>query len=267
MIDRLVRPVNYVWFAIVVTIVSLVGAAVSLAGNGAAPRDTTWGRLQQDNTLVVGIDISFPPFGAVEENQAIGIDSDLARALAEELGVNVHIVPIGFDSMYDTLLTGGVDMLIAALRPDPQREGIFRYTSPYFDAGYVFVGYENVPERMSELNGQTIGVPFATDADVYLQNVLENDRAVFQRERLLSVDEVIAAVGEQHVDLALLDAVSAYEAQQTYPNLIISNTRLIEDPYVIAVRHSDWKLYFELEQALKQLQQDGRLAEILVRWL
>lgn len=264
MIETGLARVTFVRAMIALSIITLVGAVYSLLGAGSAAPDTTWQRLQQDRVLVVGIDISFPPFGLVEDNTAQGIDADLARALADALGFTVRFVPLSFDGMYDALLTGNIDVLIAALRPEPQREGVFRYTDPYFDAGYVFVATNAAPEQFSELYGQRLAVPFATEADEIAQQSIDDS---VELRQLLSVDDIIEAVGTGSADVGLLDAVSAYEALRAYPSLQISTTRVIHDHYVIAVRHSDWKLYHELQQALDRLQAHGDIADILRRWL
>ena len=46
----------------------------------------------RENTLVVGLDDSFPPMGfRNENNEIVGFDIDLAKAVAEELGMDLHI--------------------------------------------------------------------------------------------------------------------------------------------------------------------------------
>jgi polar amino acid transport system substrate-binding protein len=70
----------------------------------------TWQAIQQRGVWRVGLDPSFPPFECWMRNNApAGYDVDLAHALAATWGVRAEIVPVGFDSLPDTLKTGKID--------------------------------------------------------------------------------------------------------------------------------------------------------------
>lgn len=269
MLNFLVQRQALLWLAGVLVVLSLGMAGFALGGEGAAATDTTWNHIQEQRVLAVGIDISFPPFGYVENNQAQGVDAALAHELGLEFGVAVRFVPVNYDGMYDTLLTGEVDILIAAVRPEPFRYvDQFRYTSPYFDAGYVLVGRREPPLVLQAIESTAqVAVVEASAGDTLAQRALENDHINFQVVALLSVEDVVAAVAEGGVDFAILDAVSAFDAQQQYPVLQIATERLSFDPYVIALRRTDWKLHQEIEQVLYQWRRDGTLATILADWL
>jgi ABC-type amino acid transport substrate-binding protein len=257
-----------IWGAAVVIIGSLLLVVVALGGEGTAAEDTTWEHIQTQQVLVVGIDIAFPPFGLVEDNQIQGIDADLARALVEELGMAVRFVPVNFDGMWDTLRTGQVDILIAAVRPDPNQVAVVRYTSPYFDAGYVLVGRGQLPLSLTAIpDDTTLAVIPGSHGDLTVREILETEQATFQIERLAAVNDVTAAVASGEVELALLDAVSAFDAQRRHPLLQVATERFSHDPHVIAVRRSDWKLHHEIEAILYRWRRDGTLDEILARWL
>lgn len=256
------------WFAMGLVLLTIALAMMELAGEGTAGEDTTWTRIQEERVLTVGIDISFPPFGLVENNSAQGIDAAIGHELGQEFEVAVRYVPVNFDGMYDTLMTGGVDILIAAVRPEPARSAVFRYTSPYFDGGYVLLGYGDVPSEFGDIpQDVSVAVPFASTGAGLAQSALQTHDANFQLLESLSVDDVISAVGKGEADYAVLDSISAYGAQQQYPELMIATERLSRDPYVIAVRRSDWKLHHEIELALYQWRRDGTLDEILTDWL
>jgi polar amino acid transport system substrate-binding protein len=245
------------------------GSLLALYGDGNAGADTTWNHIQTYQRLVVGIDPNFPPFGIYDEAGPMGIDADLALAIGDELGVEIQFVLLSYDGIFDSLYLGQVDIVISALRPDFAQVDRFRYTRPYFDAGYVFVGLEGtrLPSGLDDLDGQTVAVEYATEGDVTAFEMLEEGDVQFELERLLSTDEALQAVIDGEADFALVDSVSAYLFQRNYPQLAIAATAEIPDPYVIAVRRPNWQLFLALEDALKSLQEHGELETIAARWL
>ncbi len=242
-----------------------VGSWQALQGEGHGPDDTTWERIQQQGVLVVGVDPSFPPFGIYDPGGPLGIDAELALALGESLGVQVRFVLLSYDGIYDMLYTGEIDIVIAALRPDPNHLDRFRYSRPYFDAGHVFVGLNSLPTDFAGVTGYRLAVEFASEGDVAAREAAESYD--FALDRSLSVDDAIQAVLVGEVDYALVDAVSARLAAREHPELVIGIQTVIADPYVIALRRTDWRLFIALEDALTMMQENGQLAAILAGWL
>ena len=252
--------------ALTLTCIVLLWSISALRSDGTGPKDTTWQRIQDSETLVIGVDVNFAPFGIYDDAGPQGIDPDLGRAIAEALGLNVRFVLINFDSMYDSLFTGEIDMLIAGLRYDALRTGTFRYTDSYFDAGHVLIGTPPLPHGFADIQ-QPLAVSFASEGDIAAQAAVDSGRANFEIVQLLSVDAVIEALANGEHTLALVDAVSAYEAQQRNPNLVLAPQPLVSDQYVMAVRRTDWELYNQLQVTLAMLDDNGQLQAILDEWL
>ena len=69
----------------------------------------------------------------MKTGQIVGLDVDLARAIAFDLGVEAEFVNIGFDGLYDALLARRVDMVISGLPYDPRWTQDVAYTLNYFN--------------------------------------------------------------------------------------------------------------------------------------
>ncbi|MBN2470002.1 MAG: transporter substrate-binding domain-containing protein, partial [Anaerolineae bacterium] len=93
-----------------------------------------------EGILRVGVDASYPPFAVDPGDGALtGLDIDLARAVAEVMGVELRFINMGYDGLYDSLRANQADVLFSALRTDPLRTRDVRYSRSYFDAGQVLV--------------------------------------------------------------------------------------------------------------------------------
>jgi ABC-type amino acid transport substrate-binding protein len=167
-------------------------------------------------------------------------------------------------------MLGFVDVLISALHPEARREASVLYTDSYFDAGQVFVGFSDtpLPEDAEDLAGKLLAVELGSEGDSVARRWLQkSETPSFELSRLISADETMQAILDGTADVALVDAISARLFVKNHPELRLSKIPLISDPYVMAVRRSDWRLYLELTQALAELRHKGVLDKIIARWL
>ncbi|GAB4572100.1 MAG: transporter substrate-binding domain-containing protein [Anaerolineae bacterium] len=222
--------------------------------------------------LRVGIDASYPPFGVDPgDGQLIGLDVDLARAVADELGVEVQFVNMGYDGLYDSLKADQVDVLFSALRIDPLRTDDVRYSTPYFDAGLVLVHADETPfDTMRALDGHAVAVAFGGAGDLEARRWQRRLKRLDIQAHATS-EEAIDAVLAGSADAALVDTVSARlwlrEHQDAAHTLRIAPEGVTSDPYAAAVRWDNPRLQTAINRALDNLREHGRLEAIIARWL
>ncbi len=250
---------------------ALAGLAVWWLVQGIArgEPDDSWERVRARGVLRIGSDLSYPPFGFVDERgQPAGLDVDLGRALAARLGLRAEFVNLGYDGLYDALYAGQVDVLISALVIDPLRMDDFAYTQPYFNAGQVLVVRRDgpSPQGMGDLAGLRLAVELGSDGDV-------EARRWARRLPGLEVQawpdplEALAAVESGQADVALVDAISARTALRDRPALHISGEPVTYEPYAVVVRRRDQGLFEVIERTLNALRADGTLRQLFERWL
>lgn len=217
--------------------------------------------------LRVGIDTSYPPFGLDADGQLSGLDVDLARAVAAELGVPLRFVPLGYDGLYDALLADQADALFSALRFDPLRLGRVLYTISYFDAGQVLVAPPGAGiTTLHDLDGRRLAVEFGTAGD--------QEARAWQR-RLHTLDilpyewaaDALHAVQAGAADAALVDAVAARLWLREHDGLAIAPEYVTYDPYTVAVAGNNSRLWEAINEALTTLLQNGTADDIIARWL
>ncbi len=241
--------------------------AAFLAGCGG--EDDAWLRIEREGVLRVGLDPTFPPFEVALDAQVEGLDVDLARALAAELGLEAEFVYFGYDGLYDALATDQVDALISALVIVPGRTRDFAYTDPYFNAGEILVvpGGSAVAE-MADLDGRRLAVELGAQGHV---------QATQWAKRLPALDvlpytsaqEALDAVAAGDAQAALVDGVSGrlYLKERRDTSLARAPEPVTVEPYAIVVRIEDERLLQELNGALASLRTSGRLQGFVEAWL
>lgn len=115
----------------------------------------------QDGKLHVGTELAFAPMEFYDEmKRPAGADVEIANALGKALGVEVELVPMGFDSLLDALESGQVDAIISSMTITPERSERADFIE-YFEAGSGILVTLGNPERISrpeDLCGKTVAV-------------------------------------------------------------------------------------------------------------
>jgi polar amino acid transport system substrate-binding protein len=236
----------------------------SLAGQGLDP---VWAAAQQRGTLRVAMDFGFYPFSGIEHDQPIGYDVDLARAVAQQLGLRVEFVPSNLDSIYDDLSNHKADLAASALPYAPEQGWRAIFSSFYFNAGQVLVVPEASPISGTEqLAGRRLGVPLGSDADSYARKLLISNPQITLRSNYDTPAEVLADVRRGELDAAIVDNASALSDIGHHPGLRFVPPALTLEPYVLAMPSEAYQLHDEVEHALAKLRRNGVFDQIGKKW-
>ena len=227
-------------------------------------------RIQDSGQLRVAIDPSFPPFETInDQGEIVGLDVDLARAIAQELDVEVVFVTTSYDALYDAVIAGDADIIISALYPDPNQMQTFAFSSAYFNAGEVVIvpsnmGINNIP---ADLAGKRISVVNSTAGHM---EALQWKKSLSPAPTILPVatgEEAINMLINGQADASVVSNITAQMAIGAHPELQTVNHHLSQEPYVIATRAENTKLMEAIENALDKMRQTGTLENIIQKWM
>jgi polar amino acid transport system substrate-binding protein len=231
-------------------------------------KDASWNRIQEEGTLRVGLDPTYPPFEIAEGDEVRGFDVELARALAEELSLEAQFTYFGYDGLYDALATEQVDVLISALVIRPDQMDDFAYSEPYFNAGQILLvpdGGSGI-ETMEDLSERSLAVELGSQGHY--------EATQWQRRiRDLTIDsfntseEAMNAVADGQVDAALVDGISGRLYAGAHETVRQAGPPVTVEPFALVVRIEDERLLKELNQSLQELEDSGALQALESRWL
>ncbi|MBE2184349.1 MAG: amino acid ABC transporter substrate-binding protein [Anaerolineae bacterium] len=217
--------------------------------------------------LRVGIDISYAPFGMLENGEFRGIDVDLARALGDYLNLPVRIIPLGYDGLYDALETDQVDIIISALVPDPSRTNRVRYSIPYFNAGLVLVSPTTANiNGMSDMTEKILAISLGSDAQTEA-NRWERRIPEFEIRPYETNTIALDAVRLHEADAALVDHTAARMYLRDHAEWRAAVEEVTVLPYSVATRIERINLGNAIQSALETFQRDGTLEAIFSRYL
>jgi ABC-type amino acid transport substrate-binding protein len=217
--------------------------------------------------LRVAVDASVPPFATADaEGDLSGLDIDIGRALADELGVPVVFQNMGVDALYDSVVNGDSDVIISTLQPENWRTGDVFYTQPYFDAGLVLVTpVESVITTMRDLSGHALAYEFGSAADGEARGWLRRIKPFEQRPYEIP-RYALDAARLREADAALVGVVSALLYLRDYPSWDASIHQVTHRPFVIAVHTGQLGTFRAVDEALGKLLTDGTISAIIEDW-
>ncbi len=232
--------------------------------------DAAWGRIQQRGVITFATDPTYPPFESLDANaDFFGFDIDVARAAAERMGLKAEFEAVSYDGLIGTLVVGRDDAVISAFVIQPERGKEASFTPPYFDAGVVLVTRPSTHVRgqvMAWAAGKTVAAEHGSQGDALTRKW---SRLVAGLTPLPAADAVAAMqrVADGQADGALVDAVTAYEFLASHASLkIAGHISEASAPYAMAVSASSPVLLRELTRALNEMEADGSLGELRVKW-
>ena len=235
---------------------------------GCTTADDSWERVQAAGVLRVGLDPTYPPFEVDEGGNLVGLDIDLANAIAEDLDLTIQFTYFGYDGLYDALATEQVDVLISALVIIPERTRDFSYSEPYFNAGEILIvpADDDTIETMADLSGKTVAVELGSlghvEATEWAKRVADLEILTFA-----TADEAITAVQQNNAHAALVDGVNGRLFLRDHNDLKRLPESVTVEPFALVVRSEDEQLLTMLNQSLATLQQSGHLDRIEAEWL
>lgn len=240
--------------------------------------DDSWEKIQANGKIIMGVDDEFPPMGYIDTQTGdlIGFDIDLATEVFTRLGVEVDIQPIDWGSKEMELDGGNIDVIWNGYSYTDERNEKVNLSEPYMKNNQVImVKADSSYQTLEDLAGKSLGV----QADSSAEDALNSEGAAEFKASLseiVPVDNYSKAVLE--IKNGLIEAIAIDEVvaryylsheEGAYRILTEDNGDVISlavEDYVIGFRKGDDALKEKVEETLKEMKADGKLAEISEKW-
>ena len=259
-------------------LLTLVGMAVmSLAGCtqlASNPTVDNWDKYQQQKSITVGFDNTFVPMGFEEKNgDYAGFDIELAKYVSKKLGITVHFQPIDWDMKETELQNGTIDAIWNGYSATDERREKVAFTIPYMQNTQVLVvkktsGIHSVEDMTGKVLGAQNGSSGMLDFEEHPE-VLKNRVKGGDADQYQSVNEAIIDLKNDRIDALLIDRVYAdyyLTTEGIADEYDIIPSGFESESFAVGVRPADKKLLEALNQAFKELYQEGIFQQISQKW-
>lgn len=230
--------------------------------------DTSWSQVQANRRIIVGTTADYAPFEYYNDRlQLDGFDIALMRAIGEKLGVQVVFQDIIFDSLGHSLNLGQIDAAISSITVTPEREAAFSFSHVYYVSEDGVLARANSPitsiPSADQLTSWRVGVQTASIYQTWLQNQLV-DSGKMPAANLLAYPRIDLAINDLQsgkIDLVVMDYLAAQKLAAAGGFKVVGRG-YNPQRYAILLRRGSNALRERINDALIQLQNEGRIAQL-----
>ena len=213
--------------------------------------------------LIMATNAEFPPYEYREGDKVVGIDAEIAQAIAEEMGMELEIEDMAFDSIIAAVTSGKVDVGIAGMTVTEDRKESVDFSNTYMEAAQVIIVQEgSTIATPDDLAGKKIGVQLGTTGDIYAADI--KDATI---ERYNKGFEAVQALSQEKVDAVVIDREPAKVFVEENTGLALLDEEFTVEQYAIAVAKDNKELLDEINAALAKLEESGKLQEIKDKYI
>ena len=213
--------------------------------------------------LVMATNAEFQPYEYHQGDKIVGIDVEICQAIADDLGKDLVIEDMAFDSVITSVYTGKADLGVAGLTITQDRLKNVNFSDPYTIATQVIIVKDDSDiASPDDLVGKTIGVQLGTTGDLYAEDI---EDAVL--ERYNKGFEAVQALSQGKIDAVIIDNEPAKVYVSQNDGLKIVDEAFTYEEYAIAIAKDNEKLLDDVNAAIKKLKDSGKLDEIVAKYI
>ena len=218
-----------------------------------------------EGTLTMGTNAYFPPYEYYEGDSIVGIDADIAQAVADKLGLTLKIEDMEFDSIITAVTTGKVDMGLAGMTVTEDRKKNVNFSDSYATGVQAIIVKEDSPIKTADdlATAGVIGVQLGTTGDIYCKDDFGEDHV----DEYNKGNDAVMALVSGKVDAVVIDNEPAKSYVAANKGLKILDTEYVVEDYAAAISKENDALKDAINKALSELKADGTLDAIIQKYI
>ena len=247
--------------------------------SASVPAGSTLDRVNSSRILNDVVIDYYPPFGFInDKNELAGFDIDVARALADRLGLKLKLSTPGWETIVAGRWRGRWDLCICSMSPTAEREKVLNFPVEYYSSPAVLVVHKDDQriKSIANISGKRVGVGLGSSYENYLNKALvvpgsKPLKYPFQNVTVIPGDETITfrnlALGPGvRLDAIVSDLATAQANVAATHALKIVGEYLFEEPNMVATDKGDPEWDALLAHTIQAMKADGTLARISQQW-
>ena len=255
---------------IISLVMVLVMATAVFSACGSKSSDSKSGG-DGKQVLSMATNAEFPPYEYVEGEDVVGIDVDIAQALADKLGMELKVDNMNFDSIIPAITSGKDAIGVAGMTVTDERKKNVDFTDSYATGVQVVIVREDskitdVKDLTTKGADNTIGVQLGTTGDIYCTSDIQ-DKGFGKVQQFNKGADAVQALVSGKIDCVVIDNQPAKEFVKANKGLKILDTEYVTEDYAIAVAKDNTELKDKINGALNELKADGTIQKILDKYI
>lgn len=258
------------WISLLLTLILSAGCMTTKGeGTSAAPSGTIE-RIAARGQLVVGTAGSMPPLNmTTREGEVIGFEPDMAKMMADAMGVSVTFKTMPFADLLTALKAGKVDMVMSNMTITGKRNMEVAFVGPYFISGKTFLTTEKwvasakKPDEVNSSDTRLTALRGST-SQAFVEKTFPKATLILGKD----YNESVSLVLQGKADAMIADYPICLLSVVRYPdnNLISVVPPYTYEPIGVAIQKGDTLLTNWLENFIGALSGSGELEDLQDKW-
>lgn len=220
---------------------------------------------KNDDKIYVGTEAGFAPYEYMSGDQVVGVDMDIAQAIADALGKELVIKNMDFDGALNAVQQGQVDFVAAGVSVDEERQKVMDFSHNYVDSSDVVIvnASADTVKTNEDIADKIVGVQQGNIADIWMTNNYPDA----QVKRYTKFVQAAEDLKNNKIDAIVMDLYPAQELVATNPELKILDEEnpVFVDQYAIAIKKGNQELLDQINEVIDQLIADGKIEEFTAK--
>ena len=243
----------------IVSVALIASMALAFAACGSKKEEET-------KKLVMATNAYFPPYEYYDGETIVGIDAEIAQAIADKLGMELEIVDVEFDSIIAGVQAGKYDFGMAGMTVTEDRLKSVNFSTTYATGiqSVIIKEGSSITSVDDLIDGDYIvGVQQGTTGDIYMTDEVGEDRM----DRYSKGNDAVLALMQGKVDAVVIDNQPAISYVAANEGLTILDTPYAIEDYAICINKDNEDLLKDINAALDELQKDGTIDAIIAKYI
>ena len=210
-------------------------------------------------TLKMATEAGFAPYEYYEDGKIVGVDVDIANEIAKELGMELEVIDMEFNSITTSVNTGKADFGGAGMSITEERLKEVDFTVEYATSRQVVVVLDSNTDIATpqDIDGKNVGVQLGTTADMYIADEMPN----VTLSQFNKYAEAVEALKIGRIDAIVMDALPAEELVAANEGTKILDGELFTDSYAFCVKKGNTEMLDAINKVLNRLIEEGKIDE------
>ena len=218
------------------------------------------GCTDRSEKLIMVTEASFAPYEYYSDGEITGVDVEIAKEIAKEMGRKLVVKDVAFDSIIHEVKSGKADIGVAGLSYSEERAKQVDFSINYTTSKQVVVVRINSDiDSVDDIKNKKIAVQLGSVADIYVSEEYKN--IVRQKKYLAAIQDL----KDGKVDCVVMDELPAKQIMNQNSGIRMLNEALVEDNYGIIVNKGNAELLSIVNRVIERLKREGKIDEYVLK--
>lgn len=250
--------------SILLTLIVTLGMFTACGSSDNETPETTE-PTSEGGTLIMATEAGFAPYEYTEDgSEVIGVDVDIANEIAKDMGKELKILNMDFDTVLISVQQGKADFGAAGISVTEERKKNMDFSVEYAVSKIVLVvkaDNETIKSADDITSDTIIGVQQGNTADNYCQDEYSSSTLKPYTKFL----QAALDLDNDKIDCIMMDSLPAAQLVAQNPDLKILEKEVFTDKYAIAVQKGNTEMLEQINSTLNRLIEEGKIDEFTIK--